>query len=64
MSLSWSIIWAFELGETPEEMLGNLDAGRFDLDAAIQLGDGGLASDPEYIASACEMIEASHAVAL
>ena len=35
-----------DLGDTPEEMLGNLDAGRFDLDA-IQLGEG-LASDPEY----------------
>jgi D-lactate dehydrogenase len=36
-----------ELGETPEEILGNLDAGRFDHDAATL--DGGLASDPEYI---------------
>jgi D-lactate dehydrogenase len=36
-----------ELGETPEEVLGNLDAGRFDHDAATL--DGGLASDPEYI---------------
>lgn len=36
----------FDLGDTPEEILGNLDAGRFDLDA-IQLGEG-LASDPEY----------------
>ena len=35
-----------DLGDTPEEILGNLDAGRFDLDA-IQLGEG-LASDPEY----------------
>ena len=35
-----------DLGDTPEEMLGNLDAGRFDPDA-IQLGEG-LASDPEY----------------
>ena len=35
-----------DLGDTPEEMLGNLDGGRFDLDA-IQLGEG-LASDPEY----------------
>ena len=35
-----------DLGDTPEEMLGNLDAGHFDLDA-IQLGEG-LASDPEY----------------
>ena len=35
-----------DVGDTPEEMLGNLDAGRFDLDA-IQLGEG-LASDPEY----------------
>jgi D-lactate dehydrogenase (quinone) len=36
-----------ELGETPEEILGNLDAGRFD-PQLVQL-DGGLASDPEYI---------------
>ena len=35
-----------DLGDTPEEMLGNLDAGHFELDA-IQLGEG-LASDPEY----------------
>ena len=36
----------FDLGDTPEEILGNLDAGRFDLEG-IQLGEG-LASDPEY----------------
>ncbi len=36
-----------ELGDTPEEMLSNLDEGHFDLDA-VTLG-GGLASDPEYI---------------
>ena len=35
-----------ELGDTPEEILGNLDAGRFDLDA-FQLSEA-LASDPEY----------------
>ena len=35
-----------ELGDTPEEILGNLDAGRFDLDA-FQLS-AALASDPEY----------------
>lgn len=36
-----------DLGESPEEMLGNLDAGHFDLQAATL--DSGLASDPEYI---------------
>jgi len=35
------------LGETPEEILGNLDAGSFDPQAVAL--DGGLASDPEYI---------------
>ena len=35
-----------DLGDAPEEILGNLDAGRFDLEA-IQLAEG-LASDPEY----------------
>ena len=36
-----------ELGDSPEEMLGNLDAGHFDLQGATL--DSGLASDPEYI---------------
>ena len=44
-----------ELGETPEEILGNLDAGRFDLEAATL--DGGLASDPEYIERVREINE-------
>ena len=35
-----------ELGTTPEEILGNLDAQRFD--AASATLSGGLASDPEY----------------
>lgn len=36
-----------DLGETPEDILSNLDAGRFD-PQSVQL-EGGLASDPEYI---------------
>jgi D-lactate dehydrogenase len=44
-----------DLGETPEEILGNLDAGRFDLDAATL--DGSLASDPEYIERVREINE-------
>lgn len=36
-----------ELGDSPEEMLSNLDAGHFDLQGATL--DSGLASDPEYI---------------
>ena len=36
-----------DLGETPDEILGNLDAGNFDSQAVAL--DGGLASDPEYI---------------
>ena len=44
-----------ELGETPEEILGNLDAGRFDLETATL--DGGLASDPEYIERVREINE-------
>ena len=44
-----------DLGETPEEILGNLDAGRFDLEAAAL--DGGLASDPEYIERVREINE-------
>ena len=44
-----------ELGETPEEILGNLDAGRFDLETATL--DGGLASDPEYIERVREISE-------
>lgn len=35
-----------DLGDTPEEILGNLDAGRFDV-SAIPLTES-LASDPEY----------------
>ena len=35
-----------DLGTTPEEILGNLDAGQFDT-SAVTL-EGGLASDPEY----------------
>jgi len=35
-----------DLGTTPEEILGNLDAGQFDASAATL--EGGLASDPEY----------------
>ena len=35
------------LGDTPEEILSNLDQGRFDPEA-VALG-GALASDPEYI---------------
>ena len=35
-----------DLGTTPEEILGNLDAGQFDA-SAVTL-EGGLASDPEY----------------
>ena len=46
-----------DLGETPEEILGNLDAGRFDLDAATL--DGGLASDPEYIGRVREINEST-----
>jgi D-lactate dehydrogenase len=36
-----------DLGTTPEEILGNLDAGQFDA-SAVTL-EGGLASDPEYV---------------
>jgi D-lactate dehydrogenase len=36
-----------DLGETPEDILSNLDAGRFD-PQSVQM-EGGLASDPEYI---------------
>ncbi|MDG1215023.1 MAG: D-lactate dehydrogenase, partial [Luminiphilus sp.] len=36
-----------ELGETPEEILTNLEAGRFDPNAVTK--DAGLASDPDYI---------------
>jgi D-lactate dehydrogenase len=36
-----------ELGETPEEILTNLEAGRFDPTAVTK--DAGLASDPDYI---------------
>jgi D-lactate dehydrogenase len=36
-----------DLGETPEDILSNLDAGRFN-PQSVQL-EGGLASDPEYI---------------
>ena len=36
-----------DLGETPEEILGNLDAGHFDPQTVTL--DGGLASDPDYI---------------
>jgi D-lactate dehydrogenase len=36
-----------DLGDTPEEILSTLDAGRFD-PQAVQL-EGGLASDPDYI---------------
>ena len=36
-----------DLGETPEDILSNLDAGRFD-PQSVQL-EGALASDPEYI---------------
>ena len=35
------------LGDTPEEILSNLDQGRFDPEAVAL--DGALASDPEYI---------------
>ncbi|MEK9990631.1 MAG: D-lactate dehydrogenase [Halieaceae bacterium] len=35
-----------DLGESPEEILGNLDSGHFDLESVSI--DAGLASDPEY----------------